>query len=92
MRRAVCGRASSGAFRRNGPTRREPRAYGPGRPPGPLNKSGNFTPDISSHGARKSLGALTGPSRLPAARAFADDEVHVDTGDLPGGVDVVDRI
>ena len=33
-----------------------------------------------------------GARELPAARAFADDEVHVDTGDLPGGVDVVDRI
>ena len=33
-----------------------------------------------------------GARELPAARAFDDDEVHVDTGDLPGGVDVVDRI
>ena len=29
---------------------------------------------------------------LPPARAFADYEVHVDTGDLPSGVDVVDQI
>ena len=37
---------------------------------------------------------LRSPSarELPPARAFADYEVHVDTGDLPIGVDVVDRI
>ena len=29
---------------------------------------------------------------LPPARAYADYAVHVDTGDLPSGVDVVDRI
>ena len=38
--------------------------------------------DLRSPGARE----------LPQARAFADYEVHVDTGDLPIGVDVVDRI
>ena len=33
------------------------------------------------------------PAReLPPARAYADYAVHVDTGDLPIGVDVVDRI
>ena len=37
---------------------------------------------------------LRSPStrELPAARAYADYAVHVDTGDLPSGVDVVDRI
>ena len=37
---------------------------------------------------------LRSPSarELPAARAFADYEVQVDAGDLPSGVDVVDRI
>ena len=40
------------------------------------------TVDLRSPGARE----------LPPARAFADYEVHVDTGDLPIGVDVVDRI
>ena len=29
---------------------------------------------------------------LPVARAYADYAVRVDTGDLPSGVDVVDRI
>ena len=38
--------------------------------------------DLRSPGARE----------LPPARAYADYAVHVDTGDLPGGVDVVDRI
>ena len=37
---------------------------------------------------------LRSPSarELPPARAYADYAVHVDTGDLPSGVDVVDRI
>ena len=38
--------------------------------------------DLRSPGARE----------LPPARAFADYKLHVDTGDLPSGVDVMDRI
>ena len=38
--------------------------------------------DLRSPGARD----------LPPARAYADYAVHVDTGDLPSGVDVMDRI
>ena len=38
--------------------------------------------DLRSPGARE----------LPAARAYADYAVHVDTGELPSGVDVLDRI
>ena len=29
---------------------------------------------------------------LPPTRAYADYTVHVDAGDLPNGIDIVDRI
>ncbi len=67
MRRAVCGRASSGAFRRNGLGRREPRAYESGTPPGPWSRSANLKPDNNAHATQKSPRAPGGPSRLAAA-------------------------
>ena len=41
---------------------------------------------------RASICAIQAPASCRRRGAFADYEVHIDTGDLPSGVDVVDRI